>query len=113
MTPRLATNLLIGALVRKAEAEGGFAAVLSRGDDSSGSVLVILTEKGTDPRIYERLLGADGAYSWQATLSPEKSNPLKLDEFLSRRRRFDPDLWVIELDIPSPERFAADMNSIG
>jgi len=113
MIPRLATNLLIGALVRKAEAEGGFAAVLSKGDESSGSVLVILTEKGTNPRIYERLLGADGLYSWQETPACGLDKPLEVSDFLARRTRIDPDLWVIELDIPSAERFAADMNSIG
>ncbi|TFI59527.1 DUF1491 family protein [Sphingomonas parva] len=113
MIPRLSTNLLIGALVRKAEAEGGFAAVLSKGDESSGSILVILTEKGTNPRLYERLLGADGLYSWQLALTAETDKSLEMSDFLARRRRFDPDLWVIELDVPSAERFAADMNSVG
>jgi hypothetical protein len=36
-----------------------------------------------------------------------------LQDLIARRRRFDPDLWLIELDIASAERFAAEMNSIG
>ena len=60
MIPRPSTHFLVGALIRKAEAEGGFAAVLCKGDENAGSLLVVLTEKGPDPRVYERLLGADG-----------------------------------------------------
>ena len=33
--------------------------------------------------------------------------------FLERRRKFDPDLWILELDIASAERFAAEMNAVG
>ncbi|MFX7883132.1 DUF1491 family protein, partial [Acinetobacter baumannii] len=29
-------------------------------------------------------------------------------DYWQRRRRIDPDLWVIELDIASAERFAAE-----
>ncbi|HWV11973.1 MAG TPA: DUF1491 family protein, partial [Sphingobium sp.] len=31
-----------------------------------------------------------------------------LNQYLARRRRSDPDLWVIELDIADAERFAAE-----
>jgi hypothetical protein len=31
-----------------------------------------------------------------------------LNLYIARRRRSDPDLWIIELDIPEAERFAAE-----
>ena len=37
----------------------------------------------------------------------------ELQLLIERRRRFDPDLWILELDIASAERFAAEMNAIG
>ena len=46
MNIRLASSVLVTALIRKAEAEGGFGAVLAKGDASAGSILVILTERG-------------------------------------------------------------------
>ena len=113
MTPRLATNVLVGAMVRKAQAEGGFAAVLAKGDPNSGSVIVILTERGTDPRILERLLLADGRYGWQSSTGLEIDDPAAVPGFIARRRRSDPDLWVIELDIPSAKRFADEMTAFG
>jgi len=116
VTPRLASSVLVGGLLRKAEAEGGFATVLAKGDPTAGSVVVILVERGGDQSIMERILQADGRYRWQETGRPAKSEMSEDGEvsaFVARRRRSDPDLWVLELDIPSLERFAAEMNGGG
>ena len=111
MQGRIATSVLAGALIRKAEAEGGFGAVLAKGDATAGSILVILLEKGVNPRLFERLLQPDGRYAWQESGSQHIENSKEVPEFIARRRRFDPDLWLIELDVPSGERFAAEMNA--
>ncbi len=110
MEPRLQSTILVGALIRRAEAEGGFAAVLAKGDPSAGSVLVILAERGRKARILERLLQPDGKYSWQETGNQSAANPEETEKFLARRRNFDPDIWILELDVPSAERFTAQMN---
>lgn len=111
MNPRLASSVLVGGLIRKAESEGGFAAVLAKGDSNAGSVVAILTERGANPWILERILQPDGSYSWQSA-SQVTDNAAQVPEFVARRRRFDPDLWVLELDIPDRERFAAEMNAL-
>jgi hypothetical protein len=113
VTPRLATSVLVGALIRKAQGEGGFAAVLAKGDSTAGAVVVVLTEKGAKTAIYERALQPDGDYAWAPSESQVSDNPAEVPGFVARRRRFDPDLWVVELDIPSIERFAAEMNAFG
>ena len=112
MTPRLATSVLVSALVRKAEAEGGFAAILSKGDPTAGAVIVVLTEKGKNSKAYERTLRPDGAYAWEKSAQDENHYTRHVPQLIARRRRFDPDLWVVELDIPSIERFAAGMNGL-
>ena len=109
--PRIAASVLAGALLRKAEGQGGFGAVLARGDATAGSILVILLEKGGNPRLLERLLRPDGSYAWQESGSHNIGNPREVPDFIARRRRYDPDLWVLELDIPSSERVAAEMNA--
>ena len=112
MEPRIAASVLAGGLIRKTEVEGGFGAVLAKGDPTAGSILVILLEKGANPRLFERLLQADGRYSWQEGGNQNIENQSEVPEFIARRRRFDPDLWVLELDVPSAERFAAEMNEL-
>jgi hypothetical protein len=113
MEPRLASSVLVGALARRAEAEGGFAAVVAKGDATAGSILLILTERGAKTEAYERTLEPDGSYAWRVTLAQASASAQEVPELIARRRRFDPDLWVLELDIASIERFAAEMNALG
>ena len=113
MTPRLASSVLVSALIRRAEAEGGFAAVMAKGDEAAGSILVLLLEKGGNPRLFERILQADGHYRWAPSATRGSGKGEEVPDFIARRRRFDPDLWVLELDIPSAERFADEMNAVG
>lgn len=110
--PRLKSSLLVAALIQRAEAQGGFGAVLAKGDATSGSIGVLLLERGANPRFFERLLDVDGCYRWHP--SPRApAAPGDLRAFLDRARRFDRDSWIIELDIASSERFADEMNSLG
>ena len=112
MEPRLASSVLVTALLRRAEAEGGFGTVLARGDATAGAIAMVLVERGANPKFLERVLQPDGRYAWQETrLNMESDGDLRM--LIERRRRFDPDLWVLELDIVSVERFAAEMNSSG
>jgi len=112
MAERLASSVLVGGLLRRAESEGGFGAVLAKGDPSAGAIAVILAEKGRKACFLERLLQPDGSYSWQSARQ-EIDNEQEFQKFLDRRRQFDPDIWILELDIASAERFAAEMNATG
>jgi len=87
--------------------------VLAKGDPTAGSVLVVLTEKAAKTAIYERALQGDGCYVWGPVTGEVAENMSEVPGFVARRRRFDPDLWVLELDIPSIERFAAAMTAFG
>ena len=109
MEPRLATSVLVGALRQKAEAQGGFAAVIARGDPTSGTVLIQLEGHDGSRKLLERLLQPDGRYRWQQTGNQDAENESERQKFLDRRRKYDPDLWILELSIPSAERFAAEM----
>ncbi len=113
MTPRLASAVLVQALIRRAEAEGGFGAIVAKGDAAAGAVAVILRERGRPAALLERALQPGGDYAWQAISNQVIDNEQILSEIVARRRRFDPDLWVVELDIASVERFAAEMNGFG
>jgi hypothetical protein len=112
VSARLASSVLVAALLRRAQDEGGFGAVLAKGDPGAGAIAVILAEKGRKACFLERMLAGDGRYAWRESRQGVESE----DDFqkaLDRRRQVDPDLWILELDIPSAERFAAEMNAIG
>jgi len=109
MTARLTASVLVGALIRKAQGEGGFAAVLAAGDPLAGAVIVVLAERGVKMLVLERILLPSGAYAWQETGNREEDSA----DLVMRRRRFDPDLWVVELDVASADLFAQGMNDVG
>ncbi|HKR24778.1 MAG TPA: DUF1491 family protein [Allosphingosinicella sp.] len=104
--------MLVSALLRRAHEEGGSGAVLAKGDPTAGSVTVILAEKGKRACVLERLLLADGRYAWEESRQAVEDEA-QFRAFLERRRKYDPDLWIVELDIASAERFAAEMNAVG
>ena len=110
MEGRLQSSILVNALQRRAESEGGFAAVLAKGDPTAGAILVILVERGRKVKVLERLLEGGERYSWRDIGSQALANEQEFQKFLDKRRRFDPDIWLIELDVASAERFAAEMN---
>ncbi len=108
---RLASALIVKALLRLAESQGGFGTVLAKGDEGAGAIGVVMLEKGANPSFFERILGVNGDYAWQARLQGAE-NAADFAEFLRRRRKMDPDLWLIELDVACAERFAAEMNAL-
>lgn len=110
MQARLASSVLVGGLIRAAEAQGGFGAVLAKGDAQAGAVAVILAERGVKRRFLERSLGPNGEYRWSDPGSGERDEE-GFANLVARRRRADPDLWVVELDIASAERFADEMTA--
>ena len=55
-----------------------------------------------------RLAESKGGFA--SVLAKGDGNEEEFERFLARRRKFDPDLWVLELDIASSQRFADEMN---
>ncbi|WP_340266428.1 DUF1491 family protein [Sphingobium mellinum] len=105
---RLTSAMLVGVLVRRAAAAGGFATVLAKGDAISGVILVEAVERGKPQGLFERTPDFAGRYVLNRCGPPPESGPDMLSQYIERRRRVDPDLWVIELDIADAERFAAE-----
>lgn len=103
---RLATGVVVNALVRRAGRAGGFATVLARGDATAGAVLLVAQDRGQNARLWERGIGPSGDVELIA-VGPE-DDAQALTDYWMKRRRNDPDLWVVELDIPQAERFAAE-----
>jgi len=105
---RLATGVLVNALIRRAEGAGGGAMVLAKGDATAGAVLLLLVERGANPRFVERGLGPDGNPALIPSGPREFVDDGEVTAYWKRRRERDSDLWVVELDIAQAERFAAE-----
>lgn len=107
MTARLASSVKVAALLRRVSSEGGFGAVLARGDATAGSIAVV-TRARDETRLLAPVLDAGGGYEWRVQAEGEA-----IPAWIERARRYDPDLWVIELDIPDAARFVAEIMAVG
>ncbi len=104
MEGRLPAHLEAAALIRQTQAEGGFAAVLQKGESEAGTILLVLCENDTNARVYERMPAPDGDRKWTLSRSQDDENKAEFREYLTRRGAQDRDLWIIELDIAQGER---------
>ena len=95
-------------MIRRVQQAGGFATVITRGDDSAGAILVECTHRGERQLIIERATDLDGHDMWRVADAAPAQDEVAAEERLMRRRRSDADLWIIELDIAEAERFAAE-----
>jgi hypothetical protein len=113
MAARLSASVEAAGLCRRAESEGGFAAILHRGDPERGSLLLVIRERGQYVTCLERMLSMDGFYAWMRGGPTSSADESELTDFIKRRAQFDQDSWLIELDIAQPERFIAETTAAG
>lgn len=102
---RIPAKLEVSGLVRRVQAEGGFATVIAKGEADAGTIMVLTTVNGSNFRAWERMPQADGSRSWQCVRNSEAGYGEDLANYLDRRKSQDSDLWIVELDIVNGERF--------
>lgn len=78
---------------------------MQKGERDAGTIVVVLTERGGNARVYERMPQADGSRGWTLARTENPEDKSELNEWVGRRGSQDPDLWIVELDIANGERF--------
>ena len=104
--------MLVSGLIRQAEAHGAYATVLRKGDQTAGSILLLRREKGRNPALFERVPSLDGAGNWSEVTIETIEKEEKISAYLERRAARDPDIWILELDVPYAERFTDIVTSM-
>ena len=107
MGVRLTSAFKVQALLRRVHDAGGSAMVLAKGDAATGAILVLALERGAEPVFLERGPGSERSDEL-LRVGPTSCESQELDAYWQRRRRNDPDLWVIELSVAGAQRFAAE-----
>lgn len=108
MSARLPSGVLVSALLRRVNDAGGIGTLLARGDAQAGAILILTLDRGVMPLLLERGIGPDGATALLPVGPGAGAASDEIADYWRKRRQRDPDLWVIELDIPGAERFAAE-----
>jgi hypothetical protein len=100
--PRLRTDFWVGALRRRAEAAGAYVSIARRGAEEAGAVFLTVDRRdgrfdiyGPAPQsVFEDDGPADRLFSLVASVESEE----ELRSRLEREVRFDPDLWLVDIE---------------
>lgn len=94
--PRLRADIWVAAYLARLRAEAVPAFVMARGDDAAGAVLVVVSTLDGRSRALQRSFDIHtGARTWALLM---EGSDAEVAEAVARQRRFDPDLWVIEVE---------------
>jgi len=100
---RIRSDIFVSALTRRVFADGGYAAVVAKGSEASGAIFVrqrfrdgletlygpapqaVIDDETRDGRIFEpRLMRVE---------------PEAVEALIARERKFDSDLWLVEIEV--------------
>lgn len=98
---RVTSELWIAALVRRVFSAGGFAAVVRRGATEAGAIFVTTRDRLGEVTLYGP--APQAAYDSERPddrffALVEKGSDETIDAHIQRELRFDPDIWVVELE---------------
>ena len=103
----LPTDFWVSALLRRAEQGGGFPAVIRRGDPRAGAVLVkVIDRRAGRSDLYAEAVRGEGERVWMRPTAAE--DEAAQDAYAERALRFDPDLWIVEIDDPKGRHFLTE-----
>ncbi|HSM53244.1 MAG TPA: DUF1491 family protein [Erythrobacter sp.] len=109
MDARLPAHLEVAGIIRAIESQGGFASVIAKGERDAGTVLILTIYRGENAVLFERMPQLDGSRPYLAAKQQNSENPQEIFEYLEKRKRQDPDIWILEADIADRERFVASL----
>ncbi len=99
---RLRSDIYVSALLRRVFAKGDFAAVERKGAEEAGAIFIrqhfrdgLETLYGPAPQSF---FDEDDSGDRLFEIRLLRQEPDKVREMLERERKFDPDLWVVDLE---------------
>ncbi|MFG1416370.1 DUF1491 family protein [Xanthobacter sp. V0B-10] len=100
---RLKSGIFVSALLRRAQVEGAFGVIGRRGAEEAGAVFVKVTPMdgtaalyGPAPQtVFDEAMPADRLFR---VLVPPGSSEADADARMAKEIRFDPDLWLVEIE---------------
>lgn len=104
---RFTAKFLVDLLRRQTVAAGGMAMILRSGDATSGAILVQTAERGVESILLEQRRDFDGNSVWELAGPGADSDSESRAAYRERRTKADPDIWIIELDVPDAQRLIA------
>jgi hypothetical protein len=95
--PRLKAGLYVKALIRRAEVAGAQAYVVRRGAEEAGALFLKLARLDGTCTVLCQARRGEGELVWMKPLG-ETSGDAAAGKYFEKQLRFDPDLWIVEIE---------------
>lgn len=107
---RLKSDFIVSATIRRAELGGAFAALRKRGGAEAGAIFVVIDRlDGTcqlfGPAPQAHYTAEDGARAFTRMHAQETATREAIEARLEKEIRFDPDLWILEIESRDGQAF--------
>ncbi len=97
MSIRIKSGIFVRALIRRAEVAGAMGYVMTKGSEDAGAVFIKVNRLDGFALVLSQARAGDGEAVWMKPLGdwgPEKN----ADSYIERQRKYDPDLWLVEIE---------------
>jgi hypothetical protein len=99
---RLRTDIFVSVLLRRVFARGDFAAVEKKGAEEAGAIFVRQRFRDGLETLYapapQSFFDEEQSGDRLFEIRLARAEPESVRQMLERERRFDPDLWIVELE---------------
>src|SRR4051812_15429412 len=103
--PRLKTEVRVQAWLRRCSGRGLMATVARKGDTEAGALFIKINRFASGCEVFSGTTAADGTPAWLRAVGPASER--EADDYLARQAKYDPDLWIVEIE-DSQGRFTFD-----
>lgn len=97
MSYGLKAGLWVRAVLRRFNQEGQYSTILKKGDEDAGAVFILLTDINGRSAILQEYGENWRRHDIKADTPHETAE--KVESFFEKQKRFDPDLWIIEITV--------------
>lgn len=100
---RLKSEIRVQAWIRRCAAQGLVATVARKGDVESGAVMLKINRLSAGCEVYSGVSTAEGQEGWLRSSGPKPVSEKEADAYLARQAKYDPDVWVLEIEDPKAQ----------
>jgi hypothetical protein len=97
MSFRLKSGIFVRALIRRAESAGAQGFVARKGAEDAGAVFLKINRLDGQCTVLNQIRIGEGELAWARPLG-ETCDEAKAAAYFEKQRKFDPDLWIVEIE---------------
>ena len=111
---RLKSGIWVAAYIRRCNGEGAFAVVRRRGADEAGAIFIKLNRLDGTAEIFAPApqTAFDDSHPAERAFAPglpaQPAPEADVEAYLTRQLRFDPDVWIVEVEDRAGRHFLDD-----